>query len=719
MSRTTASSRPVTRPSAHRRVALATGVALLVAAFVAPAIGAPRAAVRVMRGDQPGVTAVFPDDRFTVADPQQVSGRRVDLPVPQCTEADYSICDGLRLLNQLDGFDLQPRVYVPFSGAIDVASVDPHTLWVEGPGIHAGLIEVVFDPRTDILEGLVDRQLAEDTTYTIVVSRGVRDRSGRPIAAERRVSFTTETATLELDRLRRSLDSGVAYAQAGIAAADRGLSFNQGGLTTVFAGPSVVKEGITRNDQTSADPKAALTSSTVPDLVDPGTVGWYAFGSYLSPQFVTSDAVIPQVPTTQTPPARSAARLGFAMLVPAGTPPPGGWPVAIYGPGFTRSYFDLYVTADHNAADGIATIAIDPLGHGYGPASTITVDHVPTPGAPAVQTTFLSYGRGRDLDGDGVITDDEGVQPSDRKVYRNGTLVADIPSHDELVGLRDGLIQTVVDVMTLVRAVEHGVSVPTDLGPVHLSTAAPMYYGLSFGGIYGTMLMGTDPDVRVGFLNSGGGPILDIARESGFRGLLAAALKISHPDLLNGGPGLDGFTESLPDPTDPPQTDPVAGSFALRQFLSDGNWLERQGSPEAFAPLIRLHPRYGAKTVEFLNAFGDATVPNIELGNVIRAGGFADRLSYYRNDMTPTSGSDPHGFLADPTLFGRSFAELELSEFLASGGQNVIDPDGPGPFFEVPIADPQNLWCLHYPEPQSGQGAYPPAASGSCGPVRY
>ena len=36
----------------------------------------------------------------------------------------------------------------------------------------------------------------------------------------------------------------------------------------------------------------------------------------------------------------------------------------------------------------------------------------------------------------------------------------------------------------------------------------------------------------------------------------------------------------------------------IRQFLSDGNWLERQGSPETFAPLIRLHPRYGAKVVE-------------------------------------------------------------------------------------------------------------------------
>jgi hypothetical protein len=552
-----------------------------------------------------------------------------------------------------------------------------------------------------------------------VVSRGVHDLRGRPIAAPARVPFTTETASLELDRIRRSLDSGAAYRQAGIAGTQRGLSFQQGSLTTVFEGDTVVKEGINRNDQVSTDPKAPLVSSMVLDGVDPASTGWYAWGSYLSPQFVNNEAVIPQVPTTATPAARAAARLGVAMLIPKGQPPAGGWPVAIYGPGFTRSYFDLYLTADHLNALGIAVLSIDPLGHGFGPRSSISVTHVPTPGAPATTTTFLSYGRGHELDGDGQITDDEGVQPTDRKIFRNGKLVADLPNPDSLVGLRDGLIQTTADVMALVRVVERGVSVPTDLGPVPLSRHNVEYYGLSFGGIYGTMLMGTDPHVRVGFLNSGGGPIIDIARESGFRNLLAQSLAITHPDLLNGGPGLNGFTESLPDPTDAPITHPYKGSFALRQTFALANWLERQGSPETFAPFIRLHPRYGAKAVEFLNAYGDDTVPNPTLGNIIRAGDLFDRLTFYRNDMTPTSGSDPHGFMEDPRLSGRTGAEEELAVFLATAGATVVDPDGPGPVFETPIVDPGQLECLHYPEPQTGSGAYPPAASGRCGPVRY
>src|SRR5207302_1202645 len=161
--------------------------------------------------------------------------------------------------------------------------------------------------------------------------------------------------------------------------------------------------------------------------------------------------------------------------------------------------------------------------------------------------------------------------PSERKTFEHGKLVSDVPSPDALVGMRDGLIQTTADVMTLVRALERGVSVPTEAGPVKLSPKQVQYYGLSMGGIYGTMLMGTDPDVRDGLLNSGGGPILDIFREAYFRFLLARQLRIDHPDLLNGGPGLSGFTESQPDPTDPPITHPHRGSSPIRWYLALGD----------------------------------------------------------------------------------------------------------------------------------------------------
>jgi hypothetical protein len=710
-----------------RLLALLTSTALVAAVpLLAPQAGAADR-VRVLTGDT-RETSVFPSDRFTVADPAQATGLRVDLPVPTCTEATRSICEALEILNTADGFDLQPRFFVPFSGDIDVATVTAETVYVEGPDGRVGLQELTFDPGLDVLAARTREQLPEQTRHVLVITRSVRGADGQPLVAEVRVPFTTMSATTELARLRAALDDGSAYTAAGIAS--RQASFVQpnpgdvfpveGEVTTVF--PPTATELITRNDQrtTSTDPET-FTSATVPNLALAG-VGCYAFGSYESPQYARADSTIVPTPTTRTPPVQGKARTGFALIVPAGVPPAGGWPVAVYGPGFTRSYFDLFVTADLNAAAGIATIATNPLGHGYGPASTITVQGLPS------ATTFLSYGRGKDLTGDGEIEAAEGSQPAiavdrDPGPGDEGTdgEVTGEPSPNQVHGLRGGLIQTVVDNMALVRAVEAGMTVPdcplgagTPSGAAPLSQDVTRYYGLSFGGIYGTMLMGTDPSLSQGLLNVGGGPIVDIARLSGFRDLLAATLRTSKPSLVNGGPGLEGFTESWPLPHDPPITDPVEGAIRIQRYLADATWYGRPGGPEPYAPLLRLRPSGEPKSVLYQVAFGDATVPNVTSGNIVRAGDLFDVTTYYRNDRTPTAGRNPHGFLADPTVFGRQMAQLQLTAFLETG--QIVDPDGPGNVFETPIANEDNLQCLHYPHPQTGEEAFPPAAAGECPP---
>jgi hypothetical protein len=691
------------------RLALAGLAASAVAAplvLVTPltATAAPGDPVAVRTGDTIETT-VFPNDRFTVPDGAQLTGKRVNLPVPTCTDADRSICDTLTILNTTDGFDLQPRFFIPFTGDIDVTTVTPQSLYVEGPSGRVGLQELTFDPSSDVLAARTREQLPEQALHTLVITPFVRDTSGRSIADEVRVPFTTMSGTTELDRIRRALDDGSAYADAGIA--DRAPSFTQPNpgdafpvaspVTTVFQPTS--SASITRRDQRTTDP-AVLTSAGVPNFSVTRT-GCFGFGSFETPLFAREDATITPTATTRTPPVVGKQRTGFSLIVPAGTPPAGGWPVAIYGPGFTRSFFDLFVTSDANAARGIATLATNPLGHGFGPASQITV------GGPG-GATFLSYGRGKDLNGDGEITASEGSQPATSVALdANGEVAAEDPSPNQVHGLRGGLIQTVVDNMALVRAVEAGISVPNcplGGGTPALAKTDIDYYGLSFGGIYGTMLMGTDPKVKDGLLNVPGGPIVDIARLSAFRPLLASTLRTSKPTLANGGPGRDGFTESWPLPHDPPITDPVAGAMDIQRYLSYATWYGRPGGPETYAPLIRKDPRNGEKNVLYQIAFGDATVPNVTSGNIIRAGELEDRVTYYRNDRTPTRARNPHGFLADPTVAGRQQAEAQLSEFLASG--RIVDPDSAGNVFEVPIANADNLQCLHYPHPQTGQGAF-------------
>jgi hypothetical protein len=717
--------------------------------------------VAVVRGTHYGAR-VFPDDAFTVSDTSQVTGRRVNfrqgIDYPSvagavqhaCNSTDYSICDAFAQLNKLDGFDLQPRVVVPFTGAISLSSVNDADFFISDSSgaFVTGVRQLTFDPATNTLAGISDGFLREDTQYRIHVTNGIRDTAGRAVNAcggACVVRFTTRTASGELVRIRQSLDLPLsnahnAYVMAGFpgastSTAGRKLTFTQNGVNDVFAAASVTPSlanpfnGIVRTDQVKADPTAtgAFQSSVVPNLILPiSNNGYYAFGSFLSPryQFASAgahqdnpygvgngftDGEIPPVPTKQTPAPFGADRLG-AMVVtpnPALFPPP--WPAAIYGPGFTRSDYDIFVTADYNASLGIVTLATDPSGHGFGRLSTTTVT---SDGKP---TTFLSFGRGRDLDGDGLIGNglNDGVGPTGH-IQPDGSA---LPSRKPIDGLESGLLQTVVDNMALGRSLVAGLDIP-GVGNNLVNPAKVMYYGLSFGGIYGTMLMGTDPLFHQGLLNVPGGPIVDIARLSSFRGDLATTLKRSRPNLLNGGPGLDGFTEDLPLRNDPPMVITHPGAAALQELFGATNWYDRTGSPETFAPRIRLRPdpawASNPKNVVFQTAFGDGTVPNPTAGNLYRAGALFDRVVYYRNDKTPTYASDPHGWLADPTLAGRTSGEQELAAFLSTGQIVNTMPL----WLETPIADPNNLSCLHYPDPQTGQQQtrQPFPNSGGCPP---
>src|SRR5262245_29127677 len=65
----------------------------------------------------------FPTNVFTKLDFSNRSNRVVNLPKPDCT-AMPARCADLDVLNSLDGFNLQLRVRIPFSGAIDVKTVN-------------------------------------------------------------------------------------------------------------------------------------------------------------------------------------------------------------------------------------------------------------------------------------------------------------------------------------------------------------------------------------------------------------------------------------------------------------------------------------------------------------------------------------------------------------------------------------------------------------------
>ena len=134
----------------------------------------------------------FPSDRFTLRDARQNTKLRVNLPLPDCTTRP-SDCLDVTLLNQLDGFNTQPRISIPFDGAIDPFTVTSQTVFLVRVGNLSepddfqpqviGVNQVVWDPATLTLFVGSDQHLDQHTRYLLIVTDGVHDAAGDPIKA--------------------------------------------------------------------------------------------------------------------------------------------------------------------------------------------------------------------------------------------------------------------------------------------------------------------------------------------------------------------------------------------------------------------------------------------------------------------------------------------------------------------------------------------------------
>src|SRR5262249_55508416 len=204
----------------------------------------------------------------------------------------------------LDGFNLQPRLSIPFDGAIDVTTVTANTVFLislgstlrdgeddsdgecggkendENCGRVVGINQVVWDTFSDTLHVEADQLLNKDTRYAVIVTRGVRDEVGNPVEATeafrrfrhtvrgeyrrallqgihaaRRLGvrepdivtasvFTTQSATVILEKIRDQIKAGTS------APAD--FNLGPGGTRTVF--PLETLTGITWRQQTRDNP---------------------------------------------------------------------------------------------------------------------------------------------------------------------------------------------------------------------------------------------------------------------------------------------------------------------------------------------------------------------------------------------------------------------------------------------------------------------------------
>ena len=705
-------------------------VSLLAAILLAPTVTAA-SGVHPLFNLQSTTGSPFPSDRFTVRDSRQNTNQRVNLPMPDCT-THPSDCADVALLNQLDGFNTQPRISIPFNGMIDPFTVTSQTVFLLRIGNLSdpadldpqsiGINQVVWDPATLTLFFQSDQHLDQHTSYLLIVTNGVHDVAGDPIEASDAFAnfrhdlnfgqtgdpqlklyrealirslpdssrgdiaaasfFTTGSVTATLEKIRDQIKAAPAPA----------ANFNIGfyGERAVFPLSSV--SYILSYPQISTvsppDPGNPTVVYAPPyALVFGGAVGTFASGKFTARNYETAGGYIPAVPTrTGVPAVQSTGDIYFNLMLPAGPRPANGWPVAIFGNGFAdnKNQSPVLISAALARA-GIATIAINAVGHGSGAGSYLAVIKNTGP------VLLPAGGRGVDQNGDTVIDPGEGA-------YAVG-------SHAGLQW-RDGLQETAADLMQLVRVIQGGVDVDGN-GTRALDPNRIYYSGISFGGGCGTVLLGVEPDLKAGVLNVPVGTQIDLQRLSKEGTELGLLLASRSPSLINIG-GIN-FNDNMPLRNQPPVINTVPGAMDIQKFEDRMSWLSQAGDPVAWAPFIRKSPLPGnsAKNVIIQFARGDQTVPNPTTTALIRSGDLADRTTLFRNDLAYPLGigfsKNPHTFLFDLTscititgcnaAAGAAFeAQTQIAVFFQFNGAVTIDPDTVGlvpvPLFETPIVLP-------------------------------
>lgn len=288
------------------------------------------------------------------------------------------------------------------------------------------------------------------------------------------------------------------------------------------------------------------------------------------------------------------AQLDFLLTLPAGASPP--YPAVIVQHGFGGSNATVLDVGALLADRGIAAIGISALEHG-------------TRGNPL--NLLLS------------------TPTIAREIFR----------------------QTVVDQMSLLRAIEQGIDVDGDAAQ-DLIADDTGYLGISLGGLLGGILAGNEDRLGPAVLNVTGGRAAFLAESPGLRPLVSgtrAELVGLDPDS----PELDVFFTRFIE---------VAG---LGQDPADSlNWARR----------YRDLPFPGARPRRILmqQGVGDALIPNAFTEELAHVAGFATN-----SPQSDPDGVSGHWIFAPPGghgIFGRNDVRQQAVDFLVSGGTEIHAP---------------------------------------------
>jgi hypothetical protein len=483
----------------------------------------------------------WPSDRYRTED------GRVDLsnfPNPGTDLLDLYLDYGEEVL---DGFGLNSAIYVQFDGFLDPESlpkpeetldplglvqlinVDPTspTFGARRPLTFRTYdygIDFYYLPGTLAMLPQYGLPLAEGTTYCAVVTRGLKDDTGRYLSQNETFAEAIDTAP-SLDLLRAWLPTAQ-------------LRRDDIAVATCFT-----TQDATRELRLVGDALDTMTSPVIGWVDEPLLFGEF-HGFYVAPNFQAGSKPYDDDGDLRfgedgVPIVQAEEEVRFMLLVPREDEmPPDGWPIVLYAHGTGGDYESCRGISSDLAQRAIALLCIDQPLHGS---------------------------RGDDYN------DSELVNYSFNFVNpRSG---------------RSGFRQSAIDTMVLARMVEDGRfnldPADTDSGiAVQLDASRLAFFGHSHGGLSGALVLGVEPRIKAGVLSGAAGVLVEtiLRRKDPFdvASLVQALLVVQEEDFDSFHPTLT-MVQTLVDATDPINyapywTAPKDGSEPKHVFVTEGTW---------------------------------------------------------------------------------------------------------------------------------------------------
>jgi hypothetical protein len=364
------------------------------------------------------------------------------------------------------------------------------------------------------------------------------------------------------------------------------------------------------------------------------------------------------------------------------TDPAATIPVVIYGHGSGDSQFGAPTAiASTLAKAGFATLAMEMVGHGFGPESQAILSE------SSGDFVISSPGRSVPVNDDGLIVPGAGCF---------------VPGP---IAVRDCLRQSAVDVMALVQNIKaDGLGVNLDRDHVY-------FVGQSLGSFLGSLVNAVEPDIKKAVINAGGDSVVDTARlaygdntDRDYLSLYKPALLTipNQADLAN--PKFDFYYPYRDQIKLPPFK--KSGVSDIQRAFEVADWLNIPGAPLAYAQHFKAKPLPGVpvKPTLFQFGWGDLEVANPVEGNLVRAyaGQSQSRFAplpaqYFRFDLAlaidphlayvfmdgATFSILPHRYLANPSIVEPENADellimlevqRQVARFFKSGTTAVMPP---------------------------------------------